>query len=295
MANPSTVWASLAVPNPAQGGVPFVYTDNATMIIDVLNLFWNQTGLGLTVRGAGDNAGTDTINIYRQMDSYLPTSAQSLVAASTLAIASILNGYSVSSSGGSALAPISNVTGDLLGMVGSAWSYQSTPVAYVPMVAEMAYAKGAAPNNLGGELHWLTKIDGGALTDRYMIDNTGALKPSTVTLIAGTSMVVSAKLGAASNGWGSLSLAYVISAVTGNVTQNTPCGIVQIAAGAKAVTVTNSLVTANSVVLATLQTVDATLLYVGNVLPAAGSFTITCNANATGTVKIAYLVIGTDS
>jgi hypothetical protein len=41
MSNPSTVWAQLALPNPAVGGVPFVGSDGATILIDVLNFYWS--------------------------------------------------------------------------------------------------------------------------------------------------------------------------------------------------------------------------------------------------------------
>lgn len=51
MSNPSLVWASLAVPNPASGGVTFVDTDNATAIIDVVN--FKYTKLGASTIGTG--------------------------------------------------------------------------------------------------------------------------------------------------------------------------------------------------------------------------------------------------
>jgi hypothetical protein len=293
--NPSLVWGTLAVPNPAQGGIPFIYTDNATPVIDVLNLFWNQLSHLLSIGTSGDQTGTDTVNLYRQVDCYLPVASQTLATPATLVVGSNINGLSISSSQGTGGAPLSNLTGDILGIVG-AWSYQSIPVAYVPLAAEYFYARGTTPGNLGGEIHWATKANGAApLVDRFLLDNLGQLQPSSVVTVANTSMVVSARLGAASAGFGALSLAYVLANVTGNVTQNTPAGQVQIAAGAKSVTVTNNLVTANSVVIAQLQTVDGTLLKVLTVVPAAGSFTINCDVNATGTVKIGYLVIGTDS
>ena len=47
MSNPSTLWASLSLPNPAAGSVPFVFTDNATIVTDVVNLFYTQLGASL--------------------------------------------------------------------------------------------------------------------------------------------------------------------------------------------------------------------------------------------------------
>jgi hypothetical protein len=40
---------------------------------------------------------------------------------------------------------------------------------------------------------------------------------------------------------------------------------------------------------------DATLTSIKSVVPANGSFTITGNANATGNLKVGFLVISTDS
>jgi 3,4-dihydroxy-2-butanone 4-phosphate synthase len=81
------------------------------------------------------------------------------------------------------------------------------------------------------------------------------------------------------------------AAGTGAVTQNTVAGKVKIAAGAASVVVTNELCTANSVVLAVLQSNDTTATFVKGVVPTNGSFTITVNANATATTVIGYLII----
>lgn len=45
MSNPSTVWSQLALPNPANGAMPFVASDAASIIIDVVNFFYSA---GLT-------------------------------------------------------------------------------------------------------------------------------------------------------------------------------------------------------------------------------------------------------
>lgn len=74
----------------------------------------------------------------------------------------------------------------------------------------------------------------------------------------------------------------------GAATQNTRRGRVAIAAAATNVVVTNNRVTATSVVHATLQTADATLTQVLNVIPAAGSFTITGNAAATAATNVCW-------
>lgn len=76
---------------------------------------------------------------------------------------------------------------------------------------------------------------------------------------------------------------------TGNQTINKASGTVNIAAAGTTVTVTNSLVSANSIVVATLRTNDATA-YIKNVVPGAGTFTINLGAAATGEVNIGFVV-----
>lgn len=81
------------------------------------------------------------------------------------------------------------------------------------------------------------------------------------------------------------------SGTPGAATINKASGKVSIAIGASSVVVTNNLVTAASTVLAVLQFVDATATTILSVVPAAGSFTINVNANATLATKVAFLVI----
>jgi hypothetical protein len=76
---------------------------------------------------------------------------------------------------------------------------------------------------------------------------------------------------------------------TGAVTINKPVGRVNIAAAGTAITVTNSLVTANSIVMAVCATNDATA-QVKNVVAAAGSFTINLAAAATSETAINFTV-----
>lgn len=76
---------------------------------------------------------------------------------------------------------------------------------------------------------------------------------------------------------------------TGNQTINKASGTVNMAAGGTTITVTNSLVTANSIVYAVIRTNDATAT-IKNVVPAAGSFTITLGAAATAETSIGFMV-----
>jgi hypothetical protein len=74
-----------------------------------------------------------------------------------------------------------------------------------------------------------------------------------------------------------------------------PSGQVAVAIGASSVTVTNDLVTATSVVIATLQSYDATFTQILSVVPGAGSFVITGNAVADAPTKIGFIVINPSS
>ncbi len=77
---------------------------------------------------------------------------------------------------------------------------------------------------------------------------------------------------------------------TGSVTLNTPTGIVKMAAAASSLTLTNSYITANSLIFCTVQTSDGTAKS-ALAVPAAGSATIVTNAAATGTTNIAFWVV----
>jgi len=77
---------------------------------------------------------------------------------------------------------------------------------------------------------------------------------------------------------------------TGNQTINKSFGTVNIAASGTTVTVTNSLVTANSTIIPVLRTNDSTAT-IKNVVPGAGSFVITLAAAATAEVSIGFWVV----
>ena len=79
------------------------------------------------------------------------------------------------------------------------------------------------------------------------------------------------------------------AATTGNQTIDKPAGTVNIAAAGSTVTVTNSLVTANSIIFAVVRTNDGTAL-IKNVVPGAGLFVITMNAAVTNETSIGFWV-----
>ena len=81
------------------------------------------------------------------------------------------------------------------------------------------------------------------------------------------------------------------SGTPGAAVINRPSGQVAVAIGASSVTVTNDLVTATSVVIATLQSYDATFTQILSVVPGVGSFVITGTAVAAAPTKIGFIVI----
>jgi hypothetical protein len=75
----------------------------------------------------------------------------------------------------------------------------------------------------------------------------------------------------------------------GAATLNTPSGRSAIAAAASSCVITNSLVSATTIVLVVLMTNDGTAL-LKNVVPGAGSFTVTLNAAATGNTNFGWVL-----
>ena len=80
------------------------------------------------------------------------------------------------------------------------------------------------------------------------------------------------------------------SGTTGNQTINKPTGTVNFAATSTSVTVTNSLVTANSLVFCVIRTNDANAI-IKNVTPAAGSFVIRTTAAVAAETSVGFFVI----
>jgi hypothetical protein len=81
----------------------------------------------------------------------------------------------------------------------------------------------------------------------------------------------------------------------GNATITTPTGQFSIGAGAGltppiVITSNTDVVTTASIIHAVLQTADATCVGVTSVVPGAGSFTVTTNADCTGTTNVGFIV-----
>jgi hypothetical protein len=80
----------------------------------------------------------------------------------------------------------------------------------------------------------------------------------------------------------------------GAATLNTLSGKSKLKATEATLVITNSLVTENSVIVATLAETDATALYAQFITPANGSFTITFNAAATGNPVVRWSIVTPD-
>lgn len=71
---------------------------------------------------------------------------------------------------------------------------------------------------------------------------------------------------------------------------NKPMGTINFATAASTLVVTNSLVTATSIVLAVVRTADSTAT-IKSVVPSTGSFTITLGAGATAETSVGFIVL----
>ncbi len=126
---------------------------------------------------------------------------------------------------------------------------------------------------------YITKTSGTAFTFPFTIAN-GSITAATINVLP------SLQLGS------DICLDRTITAAgtTGNQTINKTSGRVNIAAGGSTLTVTNSLCTANSIVVATIGTNDATGT-IKNVVPGAGSFVITLTATATAELAVNWIIV----
>ena len=139
---------------------------------------------------------------------------------------------------------------------------------------------------------------GSAVTNQYGFSAGGSLTGATNNygfyggIAAGTGRYNLYMGGTAANYLaGDLQLGKVITATGTNGAQtiNTTTGSVNFAIAATSLVVTNSLVTANSVIIATVASNDITMKSV-QVVAAAGSFTIYANAAATAATRVNFLI-----
>lgn len=169
---------------PSTGGTPnsvIFYNASGDSATDNNNLsfFDSSNGISnaqLNVGTGGDNTGTDTINIYGQADAYLSNSVINGGAGqvANLTIDGLIPGWTASSSRGTGTSPVILNTGDFVGAFGG-WGYTGASPSYTPLGLGLVVASGATASNLGGQIQWWTKADGGVLTQRWTIGNDGGL------------------------------------------------------------------------------------------------------------------------
>lgn len=136
-------------------------------------------------------------------------------------------------------------------------------------------------------------LDGTTAGDNGISYNAGTFTFS-IRVSGGTPVSINASAGTV--GFGNYKHTFTMgdsTAAPGNATLNNPSGKSAIAIGASSVVITNSQVTAASIVEAHVQqaAADATLTQVLRTSSAAGSFTIYGNANATAATVVAWRVI----
>lgn len=274
----SAVWASLVAGGFAGGSIPYIAADNTTAV-DISNLFYDATNKRLQLITAGDITGTDSLNSYAQHDQF---QWNSQIPASPW-LSTLPAGFTVSSARGNANLPAALQTGDYVGGF-FGWGYLPilNPV-YTPISGVWSQIRGVdAAGNLGGELHFGIKADSGVFADIGYIDAAGVFRP---TLSEGM------QLGKTAFPFAALFLGYLNSAGVGAQIINKSSGRSGIAAGQTTVVITNSKVVAGSIVIAQLETVDATMKSLA-VVPGVGSFSVTGNAACTAQVAFSFVVVG---
>lgn len=126
---------------------------------------------------------------------------------------------------------------------------------------------------------------------RFAVGGANSVVVTGTSIAAGTDGAID--LGLSTNHWKRLYMDSTNTGTVGAVTINKAAGRVNIAAAGTSVVVTNSLVTAASKVFVVISTADATAV-LKNVVPAAGSFTITLNAATTAQTSLDFFVVNTD-
>lgn len=101
---------------------------------------------------------------------------------------------------------------------------------------------------------------------------------------------ISLPSGSISTNFNAISKTITPSGTTGDQTINTQAGSVNFASSATSLVVTNNLVTADSVIMLQIRTVDATMTSVIASM-AVGSFTITPDVIPTDEVRVDFLVL----
>lgn len=133
-----------------------------------------NTNVAFSINTNGDDTGTNAVNTYSQYDAYLPNSliTNSLTGLNT---DGAIPGYTASSSRGTGISPIQLNAGDLVGGYFGFGSQGASSPTYQNLGGMAIITTGVSTNNLGGELDWYTKADGGSLALNLSLNNAGIL------------------------------------------------------------------------------------------------------------------------
>ncbi len=138
------------LPSLTTGSVLF---SNGTTITQDANNFYFASHL-LSVNVNGDTGGTDSINTYKQIDSFTINNSD--------------NGYTSSHARGAVGAFTESLANDYIGVFGF-FPYNGS--AWTEAASIRSYVKGSTSTNRGADLEFYTKKDAGALTLAMTIDN----------------------------------------------------------------------------------------------------------------------------
>lgn len=148
----------------------FSFQDNAT----TPQALATNTNVALNVNTGGDTTGTDAVNIYAQYDAYLPNSliTNSLTGLNT---DGAVPGFTTSSSRGTGPSPSQLQANDMVGGYFGFGAQGASSPTYQNLGGMAVLTTGASANNLGGQLNWYTKADGGSLVNNVSLNSNGQL------------------------------------------------------------------------------------------------------------------------
>lgn len=272
---------------------PFVWTANA-LTTGTLQQFsssnnsLNSTEGIVTVKNNGTSTSGAVFSVYANSTANrgLYVRANGRVGIGGTAPISLLNvkgiGYF-----GTALLP--SIESTLVGGVDSSDFRYSTSIenrmntsgAHATLYAKVGGTSGGDPAtiyNVPGGASWSVGIDNSATGDPLLFSpsETVGTTPVLQMLSTGISSIV-------------LDRTITAGGTTGNQTINKLAGTVNFAATATTLTVTNSLVTANSIILPIMRTVDTTAKS-AVIVAGSGTFTITLNAAAAAELSVGWVV-----
>lgn len=175
-----------------------LFSDGTTIVQDNNNFYYDGTAHTLSVNTNGDFTGTNPINIYGQYDAYEPQSAIGGVTSATT-----FPGITASTSRGTGASPIINNTGDLIG-AHSFWGYTGSTPAYTFMAGIVGSITGSTSANLGGQLDFYVKADGGTQSSAMTIGNdktvtmskygTGVLHSSSAGVVSSSAVALASEV-----------------------------------------------------------------------------------------------------